>query len=509
MATTSEKKRITKIIVIALIVFVVLAAAGVVLGTVYSNYVANGGSERSTISFESDHYKVNNCMYTYFNYTGIYNYGAYLSMMGVDPTQPLSSQDCSYMQADENGNQGTWHQYFIQQSANEIMTYLNYAEAARAADFEYADIEKDIDSQIEVLKGKATEAGYENLQDYLDAYYASFVKESDVRDALKLQLFANKYYTKAEDDIKAELTESDYDTKLNDNPNSLKKVDFMSYSISADVAEDADEAATQVANQAAEARAKELLAAAATKEAFTEWVKADLTEKNATAETPSTEEEIKEQAESVTEGQAYSEGDDFSTWAFDANRAVGEATMLDDGNGTYTVYFLIKTPYLEEYETKNVRHILLKSEEDNETIEAKAKEILDEFKAGDKSEDAFDALAKEHNEDTASLYKNVTKGQMVEEFNDWIFNDQRKAGDTDIVKTQYGYHIMYFAGNGLKAWQAEAQSNLTSDKMTETTTKWQEDHKVDYEINAIYQIPDTIPTAAAASMASTDGVTVG
>ena len=33
---------------------------------------------------------------------------------------------------------------------------------------------------------------------------------------------------------------------------------------------------------------------------------------------------------------------------------------------------------------------------------------------------------------------------MVPTFNDWCFDVSRQPGDTDIVKTDYGYHIMYF-----------------------------------------------------------------
>jgi hypothetical protein len=38
---------------------------------------------------------------------------------------------------------------------------------------------------------------------------------------------------------------------------------------------------------------------------------------------------------------------------------------------------------------------------------------------------------------------------MVDEFNDWCFDSARKTGDTDIVKTEYGYHIMYFIGTDM------------------------------------------------------------
>ena len=34
---------------------------------------------------------------------------------------------------------------------------------------------------------------------------------------------------------------------------------------------------------------------------------------------------------------------------------------------------------------------------------------------------------------------------MVEEFNDWCFDPARRVGDVGIVKTKFGYHVMYFS----------------------------------------------------------------
>ena len=36
---------------------------------------------------------------------------------------------------------------------------------------------------------------------------------------------------------------------------------------------------------------------------------------------------------------------------------------------------------------------------------------------------------------------------MVSNFNNWCFDTARKTGDTAIVETEYGYHVMYFVGN--------------------------------------------------------------
>ena len=36
---------------------------------------------------------------------------------------------------------------------------------------------------------------------------------------------------------------------------------------------------------------------------------------------------------------------------------------------------------------------------------------------------------------------------MVENFNDWCFAEGRKTGDTGIVESDYGYHIMFYSAD--------------------------------------------------------------
>ena len=110
----------------------------------------------------------------------------------------------------------------------------------------------------------------------------------------------------------------------------------------------------------------------------------------------------------------------------------------------------------EDY-TIDVRHILYLSDADgDETVtdeekaaaKAKADAMLAEFRK-DPSEERFAQLASENTEDPGSkesggLYENVYRGQMVKTFNDWCFDSARKPGDTGVVETEYGYHVMYF-----------------------------------------------------------------
>ena len=132
----------------------------------------------------------------------------------------------------------------------------------------------------------------------------------------------------------------------------------------------------------------------------------------------------------------------------------------------------------------NVRHILvypegadgtnLATQEFSEEVwaasEKKAQEILDQFLAGDKTEESFAALANEYSEDPGSntnggLYENVSEGEMVPAFNDWCFDAARQVGDTGIVKTNYGYHVMYFSGSQT-TWQKYARNDYMVENAT-------------------------------------------
>ena len=49
---------------------------------------------------------------------------------------------------------------------------------------------------------------------------------------------------------------------------------------------------------------------------------------------------------------------------------------------------------------------------------------------------------------------------MVAEFENWLFAAKEK-GETGIVKTSYGYHIMYYVGeNETESWKLSAENNL-------------------------------------------------
>lgn len=157
-------------------------------------------------------------------------------------------------------------------------------------------------------------------------------------------------------------------------------------------------------------------------------------------------------------------------WINDAARTAGDAKSFaseGDSTSTYTAVLITRAASRDESTTRNVAHILVttKTYITDEDTKAKAEAILAEYKAGANTLDAFKALGEQYTEDSSVYYENVANGDMVEEFNDWLFDDARKVGDTDIVKTTYGYHVMYYNGEGSAAWFASAKDALTSSRI--------------------------------------------
>ena len=128
----------------------------------------------------------------------------------------------------------------------------------------------------------------------------------------------------------------------------------------------------------------------------------------------------------------------------------------------------------------DVRHILIMpeggttddsgnttySDEEWEAARVEAQGLLDQWVQGDSTEAAFGELANSHSDDSdgtdGGLYTYVAEGDMVTEFNDWCFDPARQVGDFGLVKTVYGYHVMYFSGSH-PVWYANAESDLLNE----------------------------------------------
>ena len=176
----------------------------------------------------------------------------------------------------------------------------------------------------------------------------------------------------------------------------------------------------------------------------------------------------------VSQNYVADSTDEAVLWLINAETAVGATKSVDASDDTKysrTVYMLTEALHVESEETVNVGHILVEAnkatakQEELDAAKKKAEDLLATYLAGEKTKDAFEKLAKENTADSGVFYENVSEGEMVAEFNDWIFSEERtEIGETGIVQTDYGYHVMYWDGEGDITSVASAKNGIVSER---------------------------------------------
>ncbi len=484
--TQKKEDKQLKTYTITFIVVMVLVAA-IAVGSVGINWYNNSGiPARNTVAVTIGDTELSNVDLSYYYIDAINNfyetaydsYGSYTTLYvqylyGLDMSTALNLQ----VYNEETGD--TWADYFIDTAIGYAKaTYALYNEAM-ANDYVISeDFETELNAALASIKALAASAGYTSLDDYLEAYYGVGANEETFVNYYTVNAIADAYYSDYANTMT--YTQDEIDAYNEEHYDSFSLFDYSYYYVyvsdflpEKEVAEGetaeytADE--REAARAAAEAAANKL--ATANSIALLDHYIAQME-----VETVSTT------ATSNTNITIASVNSLYSDWIKDSARKAGDATVVpyettttdDDGNETTTVngYYVVLFEGREDFNDLmiNVRHILVayeggtkETDEDGNTTTVysdaekqaaydKAEALYNQWLAGDKTEESFAALATEENSDDSGsntnggLYEKVYQGAMVEAFNDWCFAEGREAGDTGIVETEFGYHIMYFSG---------------------------------------------------------------
>lgn len=164
----------------------------------------------------------------------------------------------------------------------------------------------------------------------------------------------------------------------------------------------------------------------------------------------------------------------YCDWLFDSARKAGDVTIVEDGSDTIGIYYVLRFDgrELDQEKTHDVRHLLIKAgnstinseptQEEYDEAEQKAQALLDQWKAGEADEASFIALVIENSEDTGSaesggLIADITSTSgYVESFRSWAIDPARREGDVELVKSEYGWHIMYYVSTNDPVWKRTA-----------------------------------------------------
>ena len=474
-----KKTKSNKFIAILCTVLVVVLLGSLVA---YSSLVTSGYFLRNTVVATTENYTIDNAVFSYYfhqYYQEFLNtYGYYFP---IDSNVSLKGQACS-MYSDGT----TWFEFFAGNAQSNLGNTLAFCEEANARGITLDEEDyKSIDDAIASIKSAAKQAGVTTSY-YIHALFGSGVNQKDVRRALELATLASKCSKAIVDSYN--YGEADYNKYIEENPKTLLYAQYAAFDMeTADTME--DDAKTAALLQGYLDR----FTAATSKEEF-DNIAFDYLRNVAYADDEKvTDEDIKKEVAALTTKATYVEDDAASEWAFSDARKVGDVfTEISEDKSTYSAYILVFPASLDHYNTVNVRHILLSSATygSDEAAKAKAEEILASFKGG---ADAFAALANEYSEDTGSnenggLYENVGMGEMVDEFDAWLFTEGRKAGDTGIVKSDYGYHIMFFDGEGEIAWHVQADNALKNAQYSKDSSAINEKYPTTFIPKVVYDL---------------------
>ena len=482
---------------------------------------------------ENEYIEVDGAMYAYLVYDSLGQYYSYVvSNYGYDPTVSLLNQN---PKTTIEGK--TFYKFFCDLAESRLSQYVALASAQLAAlsekeghavTIDEALTEKDleeIENYMKELKKYALESGAGSVNAYLKTAYTPGVNQAAVERYLKIESLAAAYVKDYAESIEDKFI-NDEDKLLeyrDENPDSFKKIDYVYYTFTETYAKDATDEQKAAAKAKAQAAAKEFKDKHTTLESFKDGIyELEKAKKDAASSSGTTtgakavvdaEKEKNELiGKFVSEGVLYNttkaeaaDTKEYYAWAYSEDRVAGDSYVLEvkststsNLSYSYTVYMIEKGVYIDEYNTQTVHHILFQIENGlkgaalekaYKAAKEKADKVLEEYNKGDKTLDAFKKLAEEHSDDTGSaeeggLIENTLKDATVEEFDAWIYDEARKEGDVELVKTEYGYHLIYYVGEGEVAWKVTADTALRNEEYQNHLEDLEEKYALEYDLEA-------------------------
>ena len=406
------------------------------------------------------------------------------AQIGINPTFPNDTD----VYDQESGK--TYHDFYMDTALENASFVTALYNEALEKGYSLSDVKDDVDAAMQEIRESASSNGT-SYGSYLRAVYGPYITNPVLKTQVERTALANKYYADHQQELLDAYTQEDFDAYLAEHHDDLDTFEYTVFYVAAPTVETTDKDGNAIDEETVNKQKEEAMEQAGTD---AEAILTDYT-------TGSEFDHIVEEyglTESSCLDHASRVGSALSNMAYYDDLLTlkdGEGAVVESTSGYYVV--VLHSRALDTSSTRNVRHILINAEtttdEDGSTAApteeawnaalAEIQAVKAEFDAGDRSESSFAALANEYSDDTGSngsavdrgyseggLYENVQKGQMVAEFNDWLFDDARQPGDVsdpiahgkdDESSNYYGYHLIYYVGeSGETVWANSAKSAL-------------------------------------------------
>lgn len=475
LAEQKEEKKVKIYSITFVAILVLMLTVAVIYGV--SQGVSNSGvKERSTVAYTVGEHELNNAEFNYFYIDAVNDfarqYGSYAAMFGLDVTKPLNEQIVN----EEEGL--TWADDFMNSAKENAKSIFALVDAANAAGHTLSEEEIErVDMLMSNMDTYAQMSGQGTAKNYLKAVYGNGASVDSYREYLTNTVLADSYQRAYADSLTYE--DSVLREAESENFNAFSSFTYNQYYMSVNsflsggtTDEEGNTTYSDEETKAAEAAAEE-----AAKSLVSDEIKSVEDLDKAIAALPFNADGVNAASSALIDNPYSAIGSTVVDWITDEARKEGDVTYIpslstkaDESGaetstlaGYYIVYYISTND--NTFPLINARHILVKfeggttdetgatvySDEEKALARSQAEDLLQMWMDGEANEDSFAALATGNSMDQGSaenggLYEDIYPGQMVPEFEDWCFDASRKIGDTGIVETTYGYHVMFFSG---------------------------------------------------------------
>lgn len=418
------KGKVTGIVIVALLAAFILSFPIRSAIAVNSAYITVNGEKITQVEFD---YNYALAKISYLN-----TYGTYLSMFGMD-----SSTIDTQMYSDTL----TFGDYFEEIAVDKIINTKSLVAAAEAEGFTY-DTTEEYKTAIADMKATAEAEGV-TFKQYLQAVYGSLATESRLKSIIEETLYASAFYAQKADEMLP--TEDEITNYYNENKASYDGIDYHMSIVEADLP-------------------------STTTDADGNEVTYEPTEEEIAAAMAIAKEKAEEARETVAEeGEGYTNVNQQSGYfnslitefLFDESRQPGDTYVAEDTS--YNRYLIVSFDgrYRDETPTVDARIIV------NTTTDAQT--ILDEWKAGEATEESFQELVAKYDENgygSDYVYEGLSASNLAEEMGEWLTAAERQAGDTFAINVENeANYVVYYIGANDPSWQIYIRDTLLQETM--------------------------------------------
>ena len=334
-----------------------------------------------------------------------------------------------------------------------------------------------------------TSGMYSSLAGYLQTNFGQYMDESTFRTLYADQVLAESYRNHYQNGLT--YTDEELESYYSEHSNELDTFQFSVFNVRASVEEQTDEEGNTVEMTDEEIQAA-LDASKETSLALAQEIQNRLANgEDAQALADEYGDQVNNTIIHTTQMGSNFSGAQYADWVYEAGRQSGDVTIIEydsssSASNTYTYYVVqFESRERDDSATADVRHILIGAASANTTptqeqfdeAEAEAQALLDQWKAGDATEDSFAALAVQNTDDSGSqadggLYTGISSlDGWDENFLNWSLDASRQPGDTGLVKNEssaiQGWHIMYFVGWDDPAWACDVKNTWKDEDVNE------------------------------------------